>query len=144
MWFQLVSSSLSLSKTQGAIAKEGTASSYGKWAKCDITKKPAINKYAFLWSVHIIAAGTGPKISLFAKTHQLVKTMVFRGLLVWLIISGYEIVSLFTFAISFDWYSSKSLLQWWSYELLNLLRRKMLFFIVRMASQSQNHMFFNQ
>ena len=36
--------------------------------------------------------------------------------------------SLFTFAISFDWYSSESLLQWWSYELLNLLSRQMLLF----------------
>ena len=106
-----------------------------------ILQKPAINKYAFLWPVHIIAAGTGPTISLVAKTHQLVKTMVFQGLLVWLIISGYEIVSLFTFAISFDWYSSKSLLQWWSYELLNLLRQRTLFYFSEFYSFSSIYLF---
>ena len=43
--------------------------------------------------------------------------------------------SLFTFAISFDWYSSESLLQWWSYELLNLLRRPMLFFFPKLSKK---------
>ena len=51
------------------------------------------------------------------------------GPLLWLMISGYKLLRLFTFAISFDWYSSKSLLQWWSYELLNLLRRLISLFL---------------
>ena len=103
-----------------------------KMSKMWYYKKPAINKYAFLWAASTYhSCGDWSDQNQSRCENSQVKSQNNNPSGTVGLTDNFRLwnsSSLFTFAISFDWYSSESLLQWWSYELLNLLSRQMLLF----------------